>query len=240
MRCSARRPLAGLIAGLVAVAALQVEEPRAAAVAGPAARLLQLINGARAGAGMAPVGLDPRLNEIAQSHAQQMASQGRLFHNASFPSQAVPWTSCGENVGAGPDADSIHGAFMSSAQHRGNILNRSFNLAGIGVATWSGKLMVVEDFVARSGVASAPVVRASRPRAQPSSAPPPPPQAPTEPSPPPINPEEPTAPPLHAAFEPFLSLLCQGTSLGCLVLLTVGVVLDSSKDAVAILSATSD
>lgn len=239
MRRSARRPLAGLFAGLVAVAAIQVQAPRAAALSGPGARLLQLINGARASAGMAPLILDSKLTSIAQSHAQRMASQGRLFHNSSFPSLAAPWTSCGENVGAGSDPDSIHRAFMGSAEHRGNILNRAFNLAGIGVASWSGKLMVAEDFVARSGVSAPAAPRSSRPSVKAPPAPPPAPPPP-EPPPPPPAPSPPADPPLHSAFAPYLTLVCRGTSLGCLVLLTVEVVLDSSEDAAIVLSGTDE
>lgn len=147
----------------------------AQAAPSPAARLLTLVNDARRSAGLPGVAIDSRLSAIASGHAQDMATKGSIYHNPSFPIQAQPWKSCGENVGAGGDADTVHRAFMSSAQHRSNIRNRNYNLVGIGVVSSGGKLWVVEDFVARDGVAPATAPappRAARP-APPPTAPPP-------------------------------------------------------------------
>src|SRR5918992_4959126 len=63
---------------------------------------LSLINSSRAKSGLPPVSLDGTLNSIAQGHANRMASQGRVYHNSSYPSGAGAWEAWGENVGSGP------------------------------------------------------------------------------------------------------------------------------------------
>jgi hypothetical protein len=104
-----------------------------------------------------------------------MAAQGRVYHNPYMPGQAGSWREWGENVGGGGSVDDIHNAFMNSSEHRANILGPAYNLIGIGVASWSGGVMVVEDFVARDGVAGQYVA----PRVV--AAPPPPPPSPPAP-----------------------------------------------------------
>ncbi|MBW3588131.1 MAG: CAP domain-containing protein [Actinobacteria bacterium] len=149
---------------------------------GGSARALSLINSSRQSAGLAGVSGDSSLNSIAQRHAERMAAEGRIFHSSfSGTSDANSW---GENVGRGPDVDSVHRAFMSSSTHRGNILNKTFTHVGIGVAAYSGGVMVVHDFVGRAGsvvqqTQSKPRVRvANRTPAAPAPPPPPPPPPP--------------------------------------------------------------
>lgn len=157
---------------VVVIAAILLVTPKLPAVAGsgPADRLFALINQSRSSAGLAPVIRDARLSGIAQRHAQDMAAQGRLFHNALLAQQAQPWRTVGENVGTGSDPDAIHRAFMGSSRHRANILGRSYNLVGVGVVQASGKLWVVQDFVGRDGVAvsagPASAARRSAPQAE--------------------------------------------------------------------------
>jgi uncharacterized protein YkwD len=171
---------AHLVAGLVSaslVALLTViPAPRASALSAAGSRALALINQSRSSAGLAPLALDSGLSSIAQAHAQNMASQGRLFHNNSFASKAQPWSAWGENVGSGADADTIHRGLMGSSSHRANILSRTFNLVGIGAVQASGKLWVVQDFVARDGVAAPRPAPAPKRVAVPAPPPPPPPQ----------------------------------------------------------------
>jgi len=108
-----------------------------------------------------------------------MAAEGRIFHsNFSGTSDSNSW---GENVGRGPDVDSVHRAFMSSSTHRGNILNKTFTHVGVGVAAYSGGVMVVHDFVGRPGSVSAVPQTEAKPRVRVANrtpaapAPPPPP-----------------------------------------------------------------
>jgi hypothetical protein len=76
-----------------------------------------------------------------------MAAHRRLAHNPSFAGEVCCWTQLGENVGAGASVAAIQRAFMASAEHRANILSRSYTQVGIGTARGSdGKLYVDELF----------------------------------------------------------------------------------------------
>lgn len=149
-----------------------------------ASRSLALINSARQSSGLPPLAGDSSLNSMAQQHAQRMAARGSIYHSGfSGTGDARSW---GENVGRGPDVDSVHRAFMSSSTHRANIMNRGFTHAGVGVAPYSGGVMVAQMFVGRAGyVAPAPrapakprVAVASKPAVALAPPPPPPPPAP--------------------------------------------------------------
>lgn len=171
-----------LFCSIVLTATLWSLAPAEAASA-EAQRLLSLLNGARSRSGLAPISFDPTLNSIAQGHAQRMASQGKIFHNGSYPSGAGSYQSYGENVGSSSgNIDDVHRAFMNSATHRANILKPAFNLVGIGVARYAGGVMVVQDFISRAGV----VARSATPRkVSANKAPAPQPPAPPPPPPPP-------------------------------------------------------
>ncbi|MFN2610324.1 MAG: CAP domain-containing protein [Actinomycetota bacterium] len=187
-----RKKLALLVAGILSISVLIPLSP-AAGLTTESQRLLSLLNSARTQAGLPALQLDGAITSIAQGHAERMASSARLYHNPSYPNGACPCDSWGENVGTGPTVDDIHRGFMSSSTHRNNILNRSYNLVGIGVAHWSQGIMAVEDFVGRGGVATsvtrvvtAKTLRtaarshaASPPPVAEAPAPPPPPPAPT-------------------------------------------------------------
>lgn len=164
-----------LSASLVALLTV-IPAPRASALSAAGNRVFSLINQSRSSAGLAPLTHDSGLSAIAQAHAQNMAAQGRLFHNAAFASKAEPWKAWGENVGTGADADSVHRGLMGSPSHRANILSRSFNLVGIGAVQASGKLWVVQDFIARDGVAAPRPAPVAAPKRAAVAPPPPPPQ----------------------------------------------------------------
>lgn len=171
-----RRLVQMLVGAVLFVALLGLPAPVEANEAG---RLLQLINRTRASNGLGALSIDSSLSGIAQAHAQRMASQGRIFHNSSYPGSAGAWEAWGENVGSGADVDAVHRGFMNSASHRKNVLNANLKVVGIGIARWSGGLMVVEDLLKRPGMALPSVSRVARPPA--ASPPPPPPPEITEP-----------------------------------------------------------
>src|SRR5204862_1717148 len=53
----------------------------------------------------------------------------------------------GENVGVGPNVDSLEDAFMNSPEHRANILDSDYTEIGIGTAVGKdGRLYVTQDF----------------------------------------------------------------------------------------------
>jgi uncharacterized protein YkwD len=111
----------------------------------PRSRLLALVNGARADAGLPPVVANAKLEQVAQSYAATMASTGCFSHSCppepDFVRRAeqggyTPWRALGENIAYGQrTADDVFAAWMSSSGHRANILNGTFQHMGVGLAT---------------------------------------------------------------------------------------------------------
>jgi uncharacterized protein YkwD len=118
-------------------------------------QLLRLANESRQRAGVAPLHFDPGLNEAAREHAQRMVASGELSHQfADEPAllvriaevSSLRFDRAGENVAYNADADSAHDALMHSPPHRQNLLDPSFNVAGMAAIRSGGRLYVVEDF----------------------------------------------------------------------------------------------
>lgn len=164
------------------------------------AGFVSMINSARASAGLPPLASRGDLTSVAASWSQQMASSGTLAHNPSLASQVSGYRYVGENVGYGPDAGTIHRAFMNSASHRANILDSDYTEIGVAVVESGGRLWVTQVFRAPSGAPraaaapakAAPPARAKattsaassrsggRPASRPAAPPPPPPPSPEE------------------------------------------------------------
>jgi uncharacterized protein YkwD len=125
---------------------------RAGDRAGPAGRLLDLINQDRMAARVAPLALHQELGAIAAGFSGRLAQEGALRHNQGFlspPSLArLGATKLGENVGLDRSLEGAHRAFMASPHHRANILDPDFGRVGISVLAAGGALYVVEDFAA--------------------------------------------------------------------------------------------
>lgn len=147
---------------------------------GFAARIAQ----ERAAAGLAGLSPAADLRDVARRHAQRMLERGTPFHNPNLGSEVTGWSIVAENVGYGPDVDSIHRMFMQSREHRDIILMAEVTEIGVGVVrSDDGQLWVVEVF--------------RRPEAAPAPAPPPPPPSNASPaapvtSPPTVAPAPPT------------------------------------------------
>ena len=119
--------------------------------AAPVAHLLDLINRDRAQHGVEPVALNASLNAIAQGQANTMAGARRIFQNPAFPGNVPAANASGENVGYGPDVDSVHNAFVASPEHQVIIVGSAYQLVGLAVASSPIGLMVVENFVDTAG-----------------------------------------------------------------------------------------
>jgi hypothetical protein len=199
------------LASLVLVTTVAVPLPSASGQAAPVGHLLDLINQDRAQHGVGPVALNAGLNAIAQGQANAMAGVRRIFQNPAFPGNVPAANASGENVGYGPDIDSVHNAFVASPEHQVIIVGSAYRLVGLAVASSPIGLMVVENFVdtagrgivaplplppvwkapappkpvaaVRAAVApAAPVQQAAAPPASaPAAAPPPPPPPPSPP-----------------------------------------------------------
>jgi uncharacterized protein YkwD len=70
----------------------------------------------------------------AQAWAEKLAREGRLYHSNLSDGIHARWCGLGENVGYGAGPASIQTAYMNSPDHRANILNTTWNGAGVGYA----------------------------------------------------------------------------------------------------------
>jgi len=125
--------------------------------AGVASRLLSLTNSERSKQHEGLLGRNQQLEQIALKHAKEMADSGQIYHNRALTQQSTMDSlgnpdQVGENVGRGSDADSIHAAFMGSAEHRSNILERGYVTSGFAAVSAKGELWVVETFMSPAHV----------------------------------------------------------------------------------------
>ena len=104
------------------------------------------LNQARADAGLSELRTRRQLVRITRSWARTMADQSRLSHNPELTSDVDNWRWVGENVGYGPDALTLHVAFMNSPSHRANMLDRDYTEVGIGAVVSGGRVWVVQVF----------------------------------------------------------------------------------------------
>jgi hypothetical protein len=128
----------------VAVAAALLASVLAApgAFASSASSFVSLVNSSRSSAGLHAYAGSSELNAVAQGQAQRMASAHRLYHNPGLASQVTNWKYVGENVGYGPDVNTLFSAFMHSPEHKANILDHDFTQIGVGAVTSGGTLWV--------------------------------------------------------------------------------------------------
>ncbi|MCA1824709.1 MAG: CAP domain-containing protein [Mycobacteriales bacterium] len=152
-----RRSFALVVAALSVATVLGTAS---AALAGPGEYdFVSRANSARAAAGRVRYRVASDLVAVARRHSAEMAARGSIWHNPRLASEVSGWSMVGENVGMGGDVASIHAAFMNSAPHRANILDRDFTEIGVGTATGkNGTLYVTQVFrlPARRAVSAAP------------------------------------------------------------------------------------
>jgi uncharacterized protein YkwD len=131
---------------------------------GVANELVNRINQERLARGLAPLMLDPVLQQYSQAWANHLAATGQFTHqnlmnilNAS----GGRFGQAGENLfaGSGPgavDAGTAHDALMRSDPHRSNILLPEERYIGVGVTCLNGRMVVVQDFASPMGVTMQP------------------------------------------------------------------------------------
>ena len=148
--------LTTLVAGFIAVIA-----PSASALTSAESCFYSATNSERASRGIPKLSLASDLVTLARSHSKKMAADGTIYHNNNLGNDiSGHWTAAGENVGMGPDCNSVQDAFMASPGHKSNILDRDYNQVGIGVAyDADGTLYVTVDFAHRSSTTTKTVTR---------------------------------------------------------------------------------
>jgi uncharacterized protein YkwD len=128
----------------IAVAGVLIFVAPAASLDRPEQKLATMTNTARYRHDLPRLVERARLRAAAERQSVLMAKRGRLFHGS------LAWTSglhCwGQNVGKGPTVRAVFRAFMRSADHRANMLDRSYRRAGYGVVKVRGAVWVTVNF----------------------------------------------------------------------------------------------
>ena len=83
----------------------------------------------------------------AQSWADRLARENRLYHSTVSSGIGVRWCSLGENVGYASSISAAEALFMGSAIHRANIVSKTWNGVGVGVAHNGSRIFVVQVFI---------------------------------------------------------------------------------------------
>ena len=107
---------------------------------------LDLVNEARAADGKAPLVTHWDLTDDAVAHSETMRAHEELFHNPDLADVTTGWSLLGENVGVGPDVETLFDLFMGSPGHRANILG-PYTYIGIGIAPDNGYIWLTAVFM---------------------------------------------------------------------------------------------
>lgn len=106
-------------------------EPTGAFDSAAESQFASSINTLRSSNGLQALSRDGSLDARARDWAKHMAENGSLSHS-NLSSLIPPWSSVGENVGAGGSVSEIFSLLESSSGHRSNMLG-DFTHVGIGV-----------------------------------------------------------------------------------------------------------
>ncbi|HEY8346153.1 MAG TPA: CAP domain-containing protein [Symbiobacteriaceae bacterium] len=104
-------------------------------------QMLNLINGERAKAGLAPLKADPTLTMLARMKSQDMINRNYFSHQSPtygspfdmMKRYGVSYRTAGENIAGNHSVQAAHAALMNSPGHRANILNSQYTHVGIGI-----------------------------------------------------------------------------------------------------------
>lgn len=119
-----------------------------------AQEILASVNAARAAQGLNALVLDPRLTEMAQYKAEDMAVYG-YSHEGSYGSLSdllnkfnMPYSYAGENIALNQESSAeVMNDWMNSEGHRANILSSNYSKLGVGYYEYNGNRYWVQEFV---------------------------------------------------------------------------------------------
>jgi hypothetical protein len=140
-------------AAAMAAAILAVPGPARAGSADEG-KVLALTNQVRASAGVPALVFDETLAANARTWAAKMAADGIISHNKQLSSQITGWFKLSENVGQGPDIDTVHRALVASRSHYVNMTDTEVTMMGVGVVYAGPTVFIVEVFMGRAGAAA--------------------------------------------------------------------------------------
>jgi uncharacterized protein YkwD len=155
MSLAVRTALLFTAISLLAPAAVYARPPQSAS---PEGQLFNAVNRERAAQGLSILQWDDALASAARDHANQMALHNLMSHQlpgepalvARANAAGVRFSVIAENVAIGPDASTIHAAWMRSPGHRANILRPELSALGIAVVQGKDGLFAVQDFAQTS------------------------------------------------------------------------------------------
>jgi len=181
------------------------------------AQFVSRINSFRASKGLSQLPVHGQLLGVARNWTERMVQAGRISHNPNLSAEVSGnWTKLGENVGVGPNVDSLMQAFMNSPAHYRNLVDPEWNYIAVGVTRAAdGQLYTTHNFMVMAGSTPPPAPPPPRPPSTtPTTRPSPPattaPTTPTPPTttttapPPPVG--HPTAERVTAVLDPLRSL----------------------------------
>lgn len=142
------------LAPVVSLAQAPLPDLRAVQIQPEAWQITVLANQARAQAGAGPLQWDPALAAAARQHCLRMAAEGPIAHRyggepdvAGRAGQAgAHFSLIEENVAIGESPESIHDAWMSSPDHRSNLLSPDVDRVGVAIVASRGVLFAVADY----------------------------------------------------------------------------------------------
>ena len=108
---------------------------------------LNALNRDRKSYGLATLRTNSTIQKKAQAWAEQLARDNYLHHSVLTSGVPSCWRSLGENVGYGGSIGQIEVAYMNSPLHRANILNRSYTMSGVGVASRGNRIFTAQVFM---------------------------------------------------------------------------------------------
>jgi uncharacterized YkwD family protein len=121
-------------------------------------QMVDLVNKERAANGLAALAVDPALVKTARLKSQDMVDKNYFSHQSPtygspfdmMKQFGITYTTAGENIACNQSVSAAHTAFMNSAGHRANILNKNFNYIGVGIANGGpcGK-MFTQQFIGK-------------------------------------------------------------------------------------------
>ena len=162
-----RRVVVIFVLGLVGFAGPQVASSARAADPSAEAAFVAKINALRASKGLGQLTVDAGLTQIGRDWSQQMANAGGISHNLGLKDLVTAnWSNLGENVGMGPNVDSLFTAFVNSPHHYENLVDPTYTHVGVGVINAGTTMYTSHEFMAlRGGPAptTAPAPRVTAP-----------------------------------------------------------------------------
>ena len=108
---------------------------------------LDHLNDSRSANGRGRLGPQWDAQVKAQAWAERLARENALYHSNLASGIGVRWCGLAENVGYAGSRKAVNEAFMRSPSHRANLMNTSWNGAGVGVAKRGDRVFVVQVFI---------------------------------------------------------------------------------------------